>query len=83
MTQYLIMCPSLTSAQRSQKLLERSGISSSVVKAPQGLNTMGCGYSLSLYRSFSEAVSVLRKSGMLKGKLFMRVLDGEYEEVRI
>jgi len=44
---------------------------------------MGCGYSLSLYRSFSEAVSVLRKSGMLKGKLFMRVLDGEYEEVRI
>ena len=83
MTQYLIMCPSLTSAQRSQKLLERSGISSSVVKAPQGLNTMGCGYSLSLYRNFSEAVSVLRKNGMLKGKLFMRVLDGEYEEVRI
>lgn len=83
MTQYLIMCPSLTSAQRSHKLLERSGISSSVVKAPQGLNTMGCGYSLSLYRSFSEAVSVLRKNGMLKGKLFMRILDGEYEEVRI
>ena len=82
MTQYLIMCPSLTTAQRSQKLLERSGISAALVKAPQGLNTLGCGYALSLYKNFSEAVSMLKRSGMLKGKLFSREQNGEYIEVK-
>lgn len=82
MTQYLIMCPSLTTAQRSQKLLERSGISAALVKAPQGLNTLGCGYALSLYRSFTEAVSILRKNSLLKGKLFSREQNGEYTEVK-
>lgn len=82
MTQYLIMCPSLTSAQRAQKLLERSGINAALVKAPQGLNTLGCGYSLSLYKNFTEAVSILKKNGMLKGKLFSREQNGEYLEVK-
>lgn len=82
MTQYLIMCPSLTTAQRSQKLLERSGISAALVKAPQGLNTLGCGYALSLYKNFSDAVSILKKNGMLKGKLFSREQNGEYIEVK-
>ena len=83
MTQYLIMCPSLTNAQRSQKLLERAGISAALIKAPLGLNTMGCGYSLSLYKSFGEAISLLRKSNMLKGKIFVRHDNGEYAEVKI
>lgn len=82
MTQYLIMCPSLTAAQRAQKLLEHSGIYTTLVKAPQGLNTLGCGYSLSLYKNFNEAVGILRKSGMLKGKLFSREGNGEYNEVK-
>lgn len=82
MTQYLIMCPSLTAAQRAQKLLERSGIYAALVKAPQGLNTLGCGYSLSLYKNFAESVSILKKNGMLKGKLFSREQNGDYVEVK-
>ena len=50
MTQYLIMCRSLTYAQRAQKQLESLGITANVVKAPQGLNTSGCGYAVSVYR---------------------------------
>lgn len=76
------MCPSLTTAQRSQKLLERSGISAALVKAPQGLNTLGCGYALSLYKNFSDAVGILKKNGILKGKLFSREQNGEYIEVK-
>lgn len=83
MIQYLIMCPSLTAAQRSQKLLEHSGISTALVKAPQGLNTLGCGYALSLYKNFSEAVSMLSRNGMLRGKLFQREQNGDYTEVRV
>jgi len=83
MTQYLIMCTSLTNAQRSQRLLERAGINTSLVKAPQGLNTLGCGYSLSLYKGINDAVSLLKKNDMLKGKIFMRNSDSEYTEVKL
>ena len=48
--QYLIMCRSLTWAQRSAALLERGGITASVVKAPQGLSPSGCAYANSMYR---------------------------------
>jgi len=83
MTQYLIMCISLTNAQRSQRLLERAGINTSLVKAPQGLNTLGCGYSLSLYKGVNEAVSLLRKNNMLKGKIFVKNPDSDYTEVKL
>lgn len=81
MTQYLIMCTSLTGAQRARRLLENIGIASTVVKAPQGLNTRGCGYALSLYRRADEAVARLAAKGMLTGKVFRRAETGEYVEV--
>lgn len=79
--QYLIMCRSLTYAQRSASMLERGGITASVVKAPQGLSTSGCGYAVSLYNKFNEAVSILRKNNMINGKMFKKQADGDYQEV--
>ena len=81
MTQYLIMSRSLTRAQRAARLLERSGISASVVKAPQGLSSKGCGYAVSVRRRFSEAAALLRRYELLDGKLFQRDEDGGYREV--
>lgn len=80
MTQYLIMCRSLTSAQRSQRLLERSGINVTLVKAPQGLSTNGCAYALSLRRRADEAIMILRRNNLLSGKIFKRLESGEYVE---
>lgn len=82
MTQYLIMCRSLTAAQRSQRFLERSGISVTLIKAPQGLNTNGCGYALSLRHRMEEAVSLLRRNGMLAGKIFKRLDSGDFVEIQ-
>lgn len=82
MTQYLIMCTSLTSAQRAHRQLESVGIASSVVKAPQGLNLNGCGYAVSLYRRFDEARYQLQKKNLINGKIFRRTESGEYVEVR-
>ena len=82
MTQYLIMCRSLTYAQRSAKLLEQAGITATVVKAPQGLSTGGCGYAITLHRRFDEAVLILKRSNMISGKLFRRADEGEYVEVQ-
>ena len=81
MTQYLIMSRSLTRAQRAARLLERSGISASVVKAPQGLSSKGCGYAVSVRRRFLEAAVLLRRYELLDGKLFQRDEDGGYREV--
>lgn len=81
MTQYLLMCRSLTYAQKSVKLLERSGITAAVVKAPQGLSSSGCGYAVSLYRNFDAALGLLRSSGLISGKIFSRADGGEYEEL--
>ena len=79
--QYLIMCRSLTSAQRASAFLERKGINASVIKAPQGLSTKGCGYALSLYRSFEEASLLLKNNNLLSGKRFRRLENGEFAEV--
>ena len=81
MMQYLIMCRSMTYAQRSAATLERAGISARVVKAPQGLSSSGCGYGVSLYRRFDVARNLLKKNGLLNGKIFFRDDDGEFREI--
>lgn len=83
MTQYLIMCRSLTFAQRAQKQLESIGISALVVKAPQGLNTSGCGYAVSVHRRVDEAVAYLSGKGTISGKIFRRTDRGDYIEVKL
>jgi len=78
---YLIMCKSLTNAQRGALLLERRGVSAAVVKAPQKLRGSGCGYALSLYRRPDEAVEILKNNHLLTGKIYRRLENGEYLEV--
>ena len=79
--QYLILCKSLTNAQRGALLLERRGLSASVVKAPQNLRGNGCGYALSLYRNPEEAAALLKSNQLLTGKIYRRAEDGRYLEV--
>ena len=70
MEKYLIMCRSLTHAQRSQRLLERSGIVTTLIKAPVGLSSGGCAYALILRRHLEDSLSILRDKGMLTGNVY-------------
>ncbi len=79
---YLIMCRSLTGAQRAAKLLERSLIRASVTKAPAQLTRGGCAYALRVYKKAEDAVKMLRKNEIAFGKVFSRDDDGEYREVQ-
>ena len=81
MTIYLITFRSLTHAQRSARLLERSGLTATVVKAPQGLSSSGCAYAVTLRSRPEEALALLKKNNMRVGRLFRRGPDGSYEEV--
>lgn len=79
---YLFMCKSLTYAQRSQKALERAGISANIIKSPSSLSTRGCGYSVSVsYARGSRAAEILKKSSLLQGKIYIQEADGSYKEV--
>ena len=78
---YLIMCRSLTNAQRGARILERKGINTRVVKSPRELTGGGCGYALSIYRSPIEAYSILRENNIRTGKIYEKTEDGSYREV--
>ena len=59
MTQYLITFRSLTHAQRSSRVLERAGITTAVIKAPQGLSSSGCAYAITLRREPEMALGLI------------------------
>lgn len=79
--QYLILCRTLTFAQRSSKLLDKYGIVNSIVKAPQKLSGAGCGYAVSVSGKGETAVSILKQNNMISGKIFVK-LNGEYKEIK-
>ena len=46
MPHYLLLCRSITYAQRMSGALERAGISARVLRPPVGLTDRGCGYAV-------------------------------------
>lgn len=83
MSQYLIMCRSLTYAQRASRLLERAGMTALVIKAPQQLTGNGCGYAVSIRKNAEAAVGVLRSANAPFGKIYVRDESGRYSEVKV
>ena len=79
--QALILCRSLTSAQRAALTLERKGITAAVLKAPQHLRGNGCGYALGLSRRLGDAVRLLRQQELLTGRIYVQDAGGQYTEV--
>lgn len=80
MDKYMIMCRSMTHAQKCQRLLERSGIMSSLVKAPTALTRSGCGYALILRRHGQEAIRLLKEADLLSGRVYKKEED-EWREL--
>lgn len=79
---YLIMCRSLTYAQRAAKILERHAISAGVTRAPAGLSGNGCSYCVTVaYGRGIAAADILRREGLLQGKIYQQNTDGMIKEV--
>ncbi len=82
MLKYLIMCRSLTYAQRSARALENAGITSVVTKAPQSVSNAGCAYCVKVSeRRLKEALSVLKGAGLSPGRVFLQDDSGEVNEI--
>ncbi len=65
----LVTFRSVTFAQKAQRVLERQGISAFLLRTPKELAQRGCGYSLRLYKDIQQALDILRREGLLMGKV--------------
>ena len=61
MDHYLIVCRSVTQAQRAGRLLTSIGITNQVFRSPAGLTERGCSYSVRIRASaLDSAMSILK-----------------------
>lgn len=82
MDYYIIMCRSVTYAQRSQRLLERAGIGAYISKAPQAVTPEGCSYGVRVSRKNGHrALEILRGAGIKTGRVYRLGPDGKAREV--
>ena len=78
---YIIMCRSMTYAQRAAKALQNAGVFASVTKAPQRANPGGCTYGVKIgERNLARARAVLKQAGVPTGKVFALDPDGRVRE---
>ena len=82
MNDYLILiCRSITHAQRMAAVLRRAGISQWIFRIPAGLLESGCGYAVKIRaRDLLRAQQAMRRWNMPKVRIMQKV-DGEYHEV--
>ena len=82
MLYYLLICRSLTYAQRTAAVLERAGITARILRSPRGLVEEGCSHAVKLSeRSLSLALKVLAQADLSPKRIFVMTADGTYSEV--
>ena len=82
MLHYLLMCKSLTYAQRSAHALERIGITAIVTKAPKSATGQGCNYSVKVSeKNLVRSISALQEAGLGPTRVFLVSYDGSLSEV--
>lgn len=79
---YLIMCRSLTYAQGAVRVLERAGITATILRSPKGVSREGCSYSVKVSkRNIQRALAVLNDYKVQYGKIYETNTYGELREV--
>ena len=82
MVYYLIVCRSLTYAQRTAAALERAGIGCHMFRAPRAVAGEGCGYCVKIAeRNLTRALQVLGRAGLTPKRVFFTQGTGDYREV--
>ena len=82
MVYYLIVCRSLTYAQRTAAALERAGITARILRSPQLIDREGCSHSVKVAeRSLTNALVILNRAGLNPKRIFLQAEDGGYREV--
>jgi len=84
MVQYLILCRSLTYAQKAARALERTGITASIMRAPKELGKEGCAYCVKVSeRRLQAALTVLKNTETRVGRVYSIEANGEIREAAV
>ena len=84
MLYYLIVCRSLTYAQRTAAVLERMGITARVIRSPKSISGEGCSHSVRIHhRALPDALRVLQRVGLSPKRIYITAGNGSYEEVAL
>ena len=82
MLHYLLMCRSLTFAQRASRALERIGISAIITKAPKSATGQGCNYCVKVSeKNLVRSITTLKDAELGPTRVFMVAHDGSISEV--
>jgi len=84
MLYYLIVCRSLTHAQRTAAALERAGITARILRSPKSIAGEGCSHSVKIsQRNLPDALGVLRRAELSPKRIFITAGEGSYQEVEL
>ncbi len=84
MVYYLIVCRSLTYAQRTAAALERAGINAHILRSPRAVSAAGCSHSVKVaQRKLAEALAVLTRVGLTPQHVYVTSSDGSYREIQL
>ena len=82
MLYYLIVCRSLTYAQRTATALERTGIFARILRSPKSISGEGCSHCVRVKRGdLDAALLALRHVGLAPKRVFAAQQDGSYTEM--
>lgn len=82
MVYYLIICRSLTYAQRTASVLERAGITAYIMRTPRSIAGEGCSHSVKIaQRNLTAALTALRRADLAPKQVYIAASDGSYKEV--
>lgn len=82
MKEYLLICRSITFAQRASRAIYRAGVGNQILRTPVGLVKTGCSYAVKIWEPYLErALWAMEREHMHPVALFK--FDGsEYAEVK-
>lgn len=84
MLYYLIVCRSLTYAQRTAEVLERGGVPAQILRSPRQIAGEGCSHSVKIaQRRLSEALAMLYRADLMPKRVFSQENGGDYREVQL
>lgn len=79
---YLILCRSLTYAQQTARVLERSGIGAKILRTPRSIAGDGCGYCVKISdRQLSAALPILHREGLGPKQIYIQTGENQFSEV--
>ena len=84
MVYYLIICRSLTYAQRTARVMERIGIPCSILRAPKSIAGEGCSHCVRVAeRWLTAALKALAQENLTPKRVYLQAGDGSYSEVSL